>query len=283
MREYKSVFRFSRVSVIESLRSVVFFVVLAITFFFIQYLCADVGTYLHTMDDRMNIFEIYIWFNSQRQSHVIYLLGLIFLVCGTNFFHTGSSYYLLRTTRKSWVFSQIIYLFTMTGIYNLFILVSFWISCKGALMIRGAWSQAAFVACQFWTEDIGIVSFIMADEGFLRYNPNFLGCVTFLLQILIGVIVGMILIAFQTKGKMAIGVLTIIVLWFVEVMLAEGFSAPALAYITPFRLSTPGQLAFSGAGGPSIIYAFAYLILLFMALEALLLRLSKHVDFVKME
>lgn len=282
MKGYKSIVRFSRVSIKESLCSVIFFVVLAVTFFVIQYLCSGVGLYLHTIEDRMNIFEIYIWFNSRRQSHVIYLMGLIFLVCGTNFFHTGSSYYLLRTTRRTWVFSQIIYLFVITGIYNLFILISFWISCRGALTLKGEWSEAAFTACQFWTEDIGIISFIMADAGFLKHNPNMVGVITFALQLLIGVIVGMILIAFQAKGKMVIGVMLIVVLWFIEVMFTEAIGIPVLAYMTPFRLSTPGQLGLN-EGGPSVIYAFSYLILLFVVLETILVKLSKQIDFVKME
>lgn len=282
MKGYKCVARFSYISVKESLHSIVFYVVLAVIFFVIQYLCAGIGSYLHGTDDKMNIFEIYIWFNSRRSSHVIYLLGLIFLVCGTTFFHTGASYYLLRATRRIWVFCQIIYLFVITFIYNVFIVFSFCISCRGAITFAGRWSEAAFTACQFWTEDIGIISFIMADQGFLRYDPNMVGIVTFCLQLLVGMVVGMVLIAFQARGKMVIGVMVIVILWFAEVFIAEVAYFPQLSYITPFRLSTPGQLALNG-GGPSVIYAFAYFILFILVLEAILVRLSKQVDFVKME
>lgn len=282
MNNWKCVGRFARVSIKENFHSIVFYLVLIVIFLIIQYLCAGIGSYLRSTEDQMNLFEIYIWFNSRRQSHVIYLLGLLFLICGTTFFHTGASYYLLRATRKIWVLSQIVYLFATVLIYNFVILLSFWISCKGALTLRGEWSMAAFTACQFWTEDIGIVSFIMADYGFLRHNPNTLGVITLCLQVLVGVIVGMIMVAFQAKGKMVVGVMVVVLLWFVEVMFDEHLHIAGSEYLTPFRLATPAQLALNGSG-PSVTYAFVYMIVLAAILTFVLTKLSKQVDFIKME
>ena len=282
MKEYKNIVRFSFVSIRDNIHNVMFYLVLVVMFCAIQFLCADVGSYLHNTHDRMNIFEIYIWFMARRSSQIIYILGLIFLLCGTNFFHTGASYYLLRTNRRNWIFSQLLYLFILVIGFNLFILISFWISCKGAITIEGIWSNAAYIAAQTWTEDIGILSFIMVDFGLLKHNPNVLGIITFFLQLLAGIFTGMLLIAFQAKGKMAYGIMVVGVLWFTEVMFEFVRGFPAIAYMTPYRLTRISQLSLNNSG-PSVFYAFCYLLLLFWIMETILLKLSKTVDFVKME
>lgn len=281
MKGYKSVMRFSWVSLKESFHSAGFYLVLIVIFLVIQFLCSGIGAYLHDTYDSMNIFEIYIWFMSRRNSQVIYLLGVMALIFGASFFHSGSAYFLLRTNRRTWIFSQMGYLFMIVTGFNLFILVSFIISCRGAVTFCGRWSEAALTACQTWVEDIGICSFISADAGFLVHNPNAVGIITLCLQILIGVITGMILLAFQARGKMVWGVMFVSILWFLEVTFELIVWEP-LAYMTPFRLSRPAQLSLNGFG-PPVIYAFAYLLLLCLVLESILLKLSKSIDFVKME
>lgn len=282
MKDYKTIVRFSCISIMELLRNVVFWLVLIVVSLVLLYLCGDVGAYLRESGDQMNLFEIYIWFHSIRQSRVIYLVGLILLLCGVTFFNKGASYYLLRINRRIWVISQLFYLFAVVVVYNLVTLAVFWVGCKGAVSVVGEWSRAAFIACQFGVEYIGLGTTFYAIPHFLAFNPNLIGIVTLALQILIGVIVGMTLLAFQSKGKIFIGIIVVLAFWFGEVMLMENFGYPVLGYLTPFRLSMPSQIGFGGTG-PSAIYACSYFVVLFIVLESLLLRLSKQVDFLKME
>lgn len=282
MKGYKDVLRFSRIALKESFHSVIFWIVLFAMFMIIQYLCSGIGEYLYSANERMNLFEIYIWFNSSRTSHLIYVVGVMILICGITFFHKGASYYLLRINRKTWVFSQFVYLLVLMVIFNILILVAFWISCNGLIRLNGEWSDAAFVACQFWVEDIGISSTIKAYPQFLQYDPNMIGLITFFQQILIGLVIGMVLMAFQAKEKVVVGIVVVLGFWFGEVTLTTVYVHPVLNYLTPFRMATPSQIGFSGAG-VSPAYAFCYLIVLCLVLESILMRLSKQVDFLKME
>lgn len=282
MKEFKNIILLTRNSLSNMSRSILFYFVLGGMFLIIQFLCPNVGTYLKETDGSMNLFEIYIWFMARRTSQVIYLLGLIFLLGVTTFFHSGVSYCLIRTNRKNWVLSQILYLIVLVVVFNIFLIISFVVACHGAVNLCGQWSDAAFMAVQYWTEEIGIISVIGADYGFLKHNPNFLGGMSFVLEVLIGTITGLILYIFQMKGKMPYGITVVSVLWFLEVMLERYVWLPWLAYLTPYRLSRLGQLSLNFEG-PSVIYAICYLILFILILETILTRISKTIDFKNME
>lgn len=282
MKDYKEVLRFSGIGLKESFRNVIVWIVLLVVFMIIQYLCNGIGEYLCTSNERMNLFEIYIWFNSGQKSHVIYIVGIMIWVCGITFFQKGASYYLLRINRKIWVRSQIIYLLVLVLVFNILILVAFWVSCNGQICLSEEWSDAAFIACQFEVEDIGISSVIHAYPNLLPYNPNMIGLVAFFQQILIGMVIGMVLMAFQAKEKVVLGFSAILVCWFCEVMFTSTYEYPILKYLTPFRMATPSKIGFGGVGA-SPVYAFCYLLVLCIVLASILMRLSKQVDFVRME
>lgn len=282
MKTYKEVLRFSGIALKESFRSVIVWIVFLAVFMIIRYFCNGCGEYLCASNERMNLFEIYIWFNSGEKSHMIYIVGIMVLVCGIIFFQKGAPYYLLRMNKKIWVCSQIVYLFVLVFALNILILVAVWVSCNGQICLSGKWSDTAFAACQFGVEDIGISSVIQAYSNLLPYNPNMIGMVAFFQQILIGMVIGMVLMAFQAKGKVVIGFVVILVCWFGEVMFSSIYEHPVLNYLTPFRMATPSQIGFGGVGA-SPVYAFCYLLVLCIVLESFLMRISKQVDFLRME
>lgn len=283
MRDYKMVLRLSRISIVETLHSAVFWLTLGIFFLILIYLCGSVGEYLNWNKYSMNLFELYIWFQSARFSRIIYLAVLLVLMCGLTFFHRGASYYLLRIDRKIWIKSQLIHLLVLIVAINIVMLIAFAIGCRGAVNIVGDWSSAAFVACQFGAQEIGLGMSFYADPYFLAHNPNVLGVVTIILMILNSVLVGMVILACQAKGKVFLGIILILGFWFGEIMmLVENFSNPILPYLTPFRLSMISLIGIGGVG-PSVVYAITYHILFCFVLGMVLLRLSKQVDFLKME
>lgn len=282
MKEFKSIFQFSMLSVKDQLRNIGFYIVLLVVFFVIQFICYDIGDYLHATNDKMNIFEIYIWFLSIRNSQIIYLAGLVFVICGCSFFSNGAAYGLIRMKRKTWVASHIFYLLTIVAIYNISLIVFFWISCKGAITVKGIWSNAAYVAGQFWIEDIGIRSMMDVNYSMLSFNPNYVGILTFVLSLLIGLIVGMIMLAFMLCRKSVWGIACIVLLWFMDMLLVERFNIEIFRKILPFSLSRSGQLGFCYSG-PPVIYAIAYFILFTIVMIAILEKISQKVDFVKME
>lgn len=277
------VLRLSRVSIVETLQSAVFWFTLGIFVLILVYLCGGVGAYLMQNDYSMNLFELYIWFQSARFSRIIYLSVLLVLICGLTFFHRGASYYLLRINRKIWVKSQLIHLLVMIVFINLVMLIAFFIGCRGSVNIIGDWSSAAFVACQFGAQEIGLGMSFYANPYFLAHNPNVLGIVTMILMILNSLLVGMVILACQAKGRVFLGIILVLGFWFGEIMmLVENFSNPILPYLTPFRLSMLSLIGIGGVG-PSVVYAITYHILFCFVLGSVLMKLSKQVDFLKME
>lgn len=282
MKEYKSVFRFAMRSVKGQMKNAGFYIVLAVIFVIIQLICYGIGGYLHSTGDKMNLFEIYVWFMSARTSQIIYLLGLVLIICGCDFFSNGAIYNLIRMRRKTWVASHIVYMTIIIAVYNLWLLISFWFSCKGAVTIYGVWSDAAYTAGQFWVEDIGIRAIMGVSYKMLSFNPNMVGILTFVMSMFIGLFVGMVLLAFMLYGKSVWGIACIVLLWFMDMLFVERFTWAVFRRIFPFSLSRTGQLGFCSSG-PPVSYAIAYFVLAVIVLIAILEKIAKKVDFVKME
>lgn len=283
MKDYKLVLRLFRISIVETLRSVVFWLVLGIFFLVLLYLCGSVGDFLVKNNYRMNLFELYIWFQSIKFSRVIYLACLLLLICGITFFHKGASYYLLRINRKIWIQSQIIHLLAVIIFVNFTMLIAFWVGCHGAINAVGEWSGAAFLACQFGAQEIGLGMSFYANPYLLGQNPNVLGVVALILTILNSLLVGMVILACQAKGKTFLGIILVLGFWFGEMMmLIENFDHPILPYLTPFRLSMISLIGINGAG-PSVVYAIVYHVVFCVVVRYVLMKFSKQVDFLKME
>lgn len=259
-----------------------FYIVLIVIFFVIQLICGDVGKYLSSNGDQMNLFEMYIWFMSSRGSQLIYLLGIIFIVCGCAFFGNGAAYNLMRMKRKTWIASHITYMGGIVAIYNICFLLFLWVPCRGALTIKSIWSDAAHVAGQMGIESIGIQPVMGVNYKLLSFNPNLVGILTFVISMFLGMFVGMVLLAFMLYGKFAWGVALIGLLWFADVLLVERFSMSVFHRVFPFSLSRVSQMGFCSIG-PPVPYAIAYFLLASFVLVVVLEKISTRIDFVKME
>ena len=281
MKDFKQVFRFSSIYVKDSFRSASLYLVWIIVFFIIQFVCADLGKYLHSAGDRMNIFEVYILFQRIIGPYNIFIIGVLILILATTFNQSGLTFSLLRINRKKWIGSQLLHIFAMVFSLNVFFLISCIITCKGAVTLSGTWSDAALIASQLWVEDIGILSVLKMEYAFLRYDPNMLGGVVFLLQTLLGMVAGIILLIFRTRNKLVLGVLVTCLLWFGDWMLTR---VPQLwvQYLLPFHMACPGNLRVNNAG-PSLGYAIVYFTILLVVLIGILFKLSRQIEFLKME
>lgn len=282
MKEHKVITKFAILSLDRQIRNVGFYVILIVTFFAIQFICYDIGDYLHQTSDKMNIFEIYIWTMSSRGAQVLYLLGLLFLIHGCDFFSNGAAFFLIRMKRKSWISSHIMYLTEVIVLYNIFLIVFFGIACKGAITFNSSWSNAAHMAGQFWVEDIGIRAIMGVNFKMLSFNPNHIGLLTIVLSICIGLFVGMFILIFMLIHKPIWGIAGICLLWFLDMLLVERWDFAVLNKFFPFSMSRVGQIGLWSAG-PSLLYTIAYFVVLLVVLAAVLAKIVKKTDFIKME
>lgn len=282
MKGFKAAVNFTRVSVRDAYGNITLYVFLCVVFFVIQFLFGGAGDWLRANGSRMNLWELYIWFMSTRQSQVIYLLGVIFLAGQAMNFHSESAYYLLRMDRAAWAFSRALLLLVHVVALNVFFLASFCIVCKGMVTIEGAWSEAAMTAARFSVEELGMRPVVSMPFGLLQSNPNAAGGLAFALAVLIGMFTGLLLMLFYMNNRPGYGIMLLFLLWFLDIVIESEAFMTVLEYMSPFGLSRLSRLSIN-YGRPLVLYAVLFLGCLTGLLSQLLIRFSESIDFIKLE
>jgi len=282
VKGFKIPFRYAGLSILNEMKGANIYIVLVSVFLIIQYCFGGVSDYLSANSDKMNVFELYTCFMSDRTTQIIYLAGVIFLSCGVLFYSTGAAYYLIRADRKKWIIGQILYLLFMILYYNIFILLSLCIACGGNLTFHNEWSTASFMASQFSVDTIGIEPIINISYGVLQIQPIWAGIITLILSILMGLMTGLVMVIANIENKNVLGVAAIIIIWFVDILFENESVFSGMNNLSPFGLSRIGNLSISGSG-PSLIHASIFFLIMIVTEIYFLMEASSSVDFVKME
>ncbi len=282
MKDCKRVLNFSMISLRDTLKNVTLYAFLLVILCVLLYLFGGVRKHLVENGDRMNLWEIYIWFLSTRQSQLIYFLSILFLVGKIMNYHPGMSYYLLRMTRHSWISSQIYLVFFNVLGFNIFLLLCFCLVCGGQVTLAGEWSQASMKASQFSVEIIGMRPVVSVSFGLLQHNPNLIGGLTFLLSLLIGNFTGLIMLLFYLKNRPVYGGICVLGLWFLDIIIEAETYLRFLRYMSPYGLSRVTRSSLN-YGDTSVLYAALFLLCADLLLSKLVCYASYDIDFVKME
>ena len=91
----------------------------------------------------MQIVEAFVWTFGDANNILISSLLLVLLFEDMPFICPGTPFYLIRTTRSTWLAGQIIYLCIATGIYMAFILLSTTLLCAHISFAGNQWSETA--------------------------------------------------------------------------------------------------------------------------------------------
>jgi len=282
MKDFRVPFRYARLSVLNEIREPNLYIVLLSVFFVLQYCFGGISSYLYTSSDKMNVFELYIFFMSTGRSQIIYLIGVILLSCGVLFYDAGAAYYLIRSDRKKWIMSQSIYLLCMTLCYSIFIFLVLCIVCGRNLTLHNEWSNASLTASQFSSDVIGIKPIVSVSYAILQIKPIYAGILTFILSILIGMATGLIMIMSNIRNKNVFAITIIIIMWFADILVENGSIFAEINYLSPFGLSRIGRLSLAGSG-PPYVYAVTFLLMLIAVEIYFLFEAAVKVDFIKME
>lgn len=283
MKASKESLRLAKLSLASEIKNPTLYVILLCVFFLIQFCFQGISPYLKSVSGQMNVFELYIFFMSSRTSQMLYLLGQIMLSCGVLFFHTGAAYHLIRTNRKRWLKSQIIYLMVMTIGYNIFIFLSLTLALNGQVTFENEWSSAMMIAAQFSSiEKIGAYAISIVVPGLMQTHPMQAVLITFALSIIVGLLVGLIMISSTSSNKTAIGFVTITVFWFVDILVENVPAISGLTYISPFGLARIYRLSVTGSG-PDFRYALVVLLIMAITMVFVLSKSIRKLDFVKLE
>ena len=121
MKGFRTAFHYSRITLRDSLHNISTYVTLVSLFLVVQYYCPGISRYLAENGERLNLWELYIWSMSTRQSQLLYLAGVIGLTCQVVRLHGGTAFYLARMKRRIWVRAQLLTLvFHILGLKTVF-------------------------------------------------------------------------------------------------------------------------------------------------------------------
>ena len=282
MKDFKEALHYSMVLLRDELKNITLYAFLMVVLCVLLYLFGGVRGYLLENGERMNLWEIYIWFLSTRQSQLIYLLGILFLVGRIMNYHPGMSYYLLRMSRHSWISSQIWLMLFNVLAFNIFLLLCFFLACGGQVTLVGEWSQASLRASQFSVDIIGMKPVIGVSFGLLQHDPNGIGALTFLLSLLIGNFTGSFMLLFYLKKQPAYGGIGILGFWFLDIIIESETYLRFLRYVSPYGLSRVARSSLN-YGDTSVLYAVLFLLCMNLLLSKWACYASYHIDFDKME
>ncbi len=93
----------------------------------------------------MQIVEAFVWTFEDGNSILLSSLLLVLLFADMPFITTGTPFYLLRISRKTWLAGQMLYITITTGLYMVFILVSTSLICMSNSFIGNMWSETAAI------------------------------------------------------------------------------------------------------------------------------------------
>lgn len=238
MKGFKTLWRYARITLRDSLHNISIYIILGLIFLVAQYYCPEIGSYLKENGDRLNFWELYVWSMSTRQAQFLYLAGVVGVTSQIVKLSGGTALYLARMNRRSWVRAQMMSLFFHIVGLNLFLLVCFAIASGGRLTMANEWSRAAVMAAQFQNAGvIGLQGVLRVSYNLLAFSPYLVGGLSFLLSILLGMVMGLAMMVFALRQSVVFGGMVLFVLWFMEVLVESVSMFEILRYALPFSLA----------------------------------------------
>ena len=280
--EYKKVIRYVKAIIKLEVHSVSVYLLLLSIFLIIQYCFSNVSDYLIENSQSMNFFELYVAFMSTRQSQLIYIVAIILLIKGGCFSDSSMTFYLVRMNKKIWLNTQWIYVFLEITLLNLFIMVCILVASNGLCDLKPEWSDAFLTASQFSPEKIGIRSIVSFSYNLTKYNPNFIGIITFVLSMMIGMVSGITIIYFDIMKKTIVGAITVLLLWFLDVIVEFVPVFSVFEYISYYGLSRIYRLSVNNYR-PTIVYSICFFSCSIIILYNIGIYIVKKIDVLKME
>ena len=280
--EYKKVIRYVKAIIKLEVHNVSVYLLLLSIFLIIQYCFSNVSDYLIENSQSMNFFELYVAFMSTRQSQLIYIVAIILLIKGGCFSDSSMTFYLVRMNKKIWLNTQWIYVFLEITLLNLFIMVCILVASNGLCDLKPEWSDAFLTASQFSPEKIGIRSIVSFSYNLTKYNPNFIGIITFVLSMMIGMVSGITIIYFDIMKKTIVGAITVLLLCFLDVIVEFVPVFSVFEYISYYGLSRIYRLSVNNYR-PTIVYSICFFSCSIIILYNIGIYIVKKIDVLKME
>ena len=93
----------------------------------------------------MQVVEAFIWSFGDSNSILLSSMLLVLLFADMPFLSSGTPFYLIRTSRRTWIIGQVVYTVAATTIYLIFVLLSTTVLCAKQSYPANMWSPTAAI------------------------------------------------------------------------------------------------------------------------------------------
>lgn len=104
-----------------------------------------VAAFAQAQGTALQLLEPFIWTFGDSTSILLSSVLLVFLFADIPFLSSGTPFYLVRTTRRTWLAGQLLYIGAATGLYLLFLLLSTVVLCAQNSFGANLWSPTAVI------------------------------------------------------------------------------------------------------------------------------------------
>lgn len=145
MRNFRQVFSVAGYNFRQWHRNPRVFITFALAFILCFLLSDKAVKFAREYQTIMQIVEAFVWTFGDGNSILLSSMLLILLFADMPFISAGTPFYLMRTSRRTWLFGQAVYIVLATGIYMAFILLSTALVCMNNSFIGNMWSETAAI------------------------------------------------------------------------------------------------------------------------------------------
>ncbi len=280
-KDVKNTFRYAKCALFSELYNTRTFFIYIVLFVFLFDSLHGITQVLRAKEYTVNIFEMYISAWNTLSSKTILIIILMFLLSIKFFFEPGVSYYLVRSNKKSWLFSQYICIVMIVLFYNISIILISAIVCEGMVNFSDSWSGLSLISGINMTN----LSYIEYIRGLEVFSPNFVGLVTLALNVVEGIVIGFIMVYCMMVRKQWMAFLIVNMCYLAEYVCGTIIGKMSIIdivwrYVCPIRTFLP-EYRISGEASVSIGYSITYFIILIISLYAVTKYTINKVDFMK--
>lgn len=241
-------------------------VILCMSCFLLYYL-AGIRGYLASAKETVSVQELFLAVMNTQYTAMTVWVGYLLVICDIPYSEKGIYPYLIRTSRKSWLLGQVLYLFLVTVFYFLYVGLVLTVVVVPYISFRISWTSA-FVKMLNAPWRCGIKNYFSFTFSLIKHNPQYVVVARQLfLCLLVSMALGMLTMAVHMLWKNGPGILVGAVALACDYLVTVVLDMiPGIRYLSPLTLSRIAALStgLNDRINPSFLYACLFLSALFI-------------------
>ncbi len=229
---------------------------------FLLYYLGGIRGYLASAEETVSVQELFLAMMNTHYTAMTVWVGYLLVICDIPYSEKGIYPYLIRTSRKSWLLGQILYLFLVTIFYFFYVGLVLAAAIVPHISFRISWTNA-FVKMLNAPWRCGIKNYFSFTFSLIKHNSQYVVVVRQLfLCLLVSMTLGMLTMAIHMLWKNGPGILVGAVALACDYLVTAVLDAiVGLRYFSPLTLSRISALSTSvnDRFNPSFSYACLFL------------------------